>query len=116
MDGDKSTSTTGTRRNLLPWRTHEAVGAFAVALLFFSSTPRLEARQIKPAYTSEEFLKPIKYLAGDELEGRGDGTPELDKAAGYLARRFKEYTLQPAGDHGSYLQRFTITVGAKLGP
>jgi Peptidase family M28/PDZ domain/PA domain len=116
MDRDKSTSTTGTRRNLLPWRTHEAVGAFAVALLFFSSPPRLEARQIKPAYTSEEFLKPIKYLASDELEGRGDGTPELDKAAGYLARRFKEYTLQPAGDHGSYLQRFTITVGARLGP
>ncbi len=116
MDREVSVSTAGMRRNVLRWRTHKAVGAVVVALFFFSSAPRLEAKQAKPAYTSKEFLDPIKHLAGDKLKGRGDGTPELDDAADYIARRFKRYGLQPAGDNGSYLQRFTITVGAKLGP
>jgi hypothetical protein len=50
------------------------------------------------------------------MKGRGDGMKELDEAAHYLAQRFKKFGLQPAGDGGTYLQHFTITVGAKLGP
>jgi peptidase M28-like protein/PDZ domain-containing protein/PA domain-containing protein len=70
----------------------------------------------KPEYTSREFLEPIKFLASDKLQGRGDGKPGLDEAAAYLAKRFKKFGLKPAGDNGTYLQHFTITVGAELGP
>ncbi len=70
----------------------------------------------KPQFTSQEFLDYVKYLAGDELKGRGDGTPELDTAAEYIAAHFRQFGLKPAGDGGTYLQHFTMTVGAKLGP
>jgi hypothetical protein len=66
-------------------------------------------------FTAQEFLEPIKFLASDQLKGRGDGTPELDKAAKYLAAHFHKFGLKPGGDKGSYLQHFTLVVGAKLG-
>ena len=66
-------------------------------------------------FTAQEFLDPIKYLASDQLKGRGDGTPELDKAARYIAHHFHKVGLKPGGDNGTYLQHFTLVVGAKLG-
>jgi Peptidase family M28/PDZ domain/PA domain len=69
-----------------------------------------------PQFTSQEFLDYVKYLASDDLKGRGDGTPELDQAADYIAEHFRQFGLKPAGDNGSYLQHFMMTVGAALGP
>ena len=66
-------------------------------------------------FSAQEFLEPIKFLASDQLKGRGDGTKELDKAANYIADHFRKFGLKPAGDKGTYLQHFTLTVGAKLG-
>jgi hypothetical protein len=73
------------------------------------------ARESKPQFTSKEFLEPIKFLASDELKGRGDGTKELDEAADYIEKRFKEFGLLPGGGSGTYFQRFKITVGAEMG-
>lgn len=61
-----------------------------------------------------KYLDHVKYLASDELKGRGNGTPELDKAAKYLAAQFKAIGIKPAFD-GSYLQPFPLTTNAKLG-
>jgi hypothetical protein len=69
----------------------------------------------QPAFSSQEFLEPIKFLSSDRLKGRGNGTPELDEAARYIAERFRRFGLKPGGDNGTYLQHFMITVGAKLG-
>ena len=66
-------------------------------------------------FSSQEFLDPIKYLASDKLQGRGDGSRQLDEAARYLAHHFKRFGLKPGGDNGTYLQHFMLTVGAKLG-
>lgn len=66
-------------------------------------------------FTAREFLEPIKFLASDELKGRGNGTPELDRAAKYIADHFHKFKLKPAGDHGKYLQSFELVVGANLG-
>jgi hypothetical protein len=67
-------------------------------------------------FSAEEFLEPIKFLSSDELKGRGDGTPELDRAAEYIAARFRKFGLKPAEDTGAYLQHFSLVVSAKLGP
>jgi hypothetical protein len=69
-----------------------------------------------PQFTSQEFLDYVKYLASDELKGRGNGTPELNQAADYIAQHFREFGLKPAGDGGTYLQHFMMTIGAELGP
>ncbi len=67
------------------------------------------------AFSPQQFLEPIKYLSSDELRGRGNGTPELDKAAHYIADHFRADGLKPAGDDGGYLQHYQVTVGAELG-
>lgn len=51
-------------------------------------------------------------LAADEMEGRGTMQPGGDKAAEWLAARYKELGLKPLGDKGSFLQsiKFRETV------
>ncbi len=52
----------------------------------------------------------VAYLASDELGGRGVGAPGVDLAADYIAARFAEYGLVPAGDDGGYRQAFEIPI------
>ena len=85
-----------------------AVVLLVLALSVAAQTP-------SAAFSAQEFLDYIKYLSSDDLKGRGDGTPELDQAANYIADHFKQFGLKPAGDDGTYLQHFTLVVGAKLG-
>ncbi|MEZ5427343.1 MAG: M20/M25/M40 family metallo-hydrolase [Pyrinomonadaceae bacterium] len=51
-------------------------------------------------------------LSADEMEGRGTMQPGGDKAAKWIADRFKALGLKPLGDQGSYLQaiKFKETV------
>ena len=67
------------------------------------------------AFSAQQFLDPIKYLSSDQLRGRGNGTPQLDEAAHYIADHFRADGLKPAGDGDSYLQHYQVTVGAELG-
>jgi hypothetical protein len=46
----------------------------------------------------------LDVLAAPAMRGRGLGTAELDRAAAYLAERFREAGLQPGGDGGTFLQ------------
>jgi hypothetical protein len=46
----------------------------------------------------------LSYLAGPECQGRGTGQPGFQKAADYVAARFKEFGLKPIGDNGTYFQ------------
>lgn len=46
----------------------------------------------------------LNYLAGPECFGRGTGQPGYQKAAEYVAARFKEMGLVPIGDGGTYFQ------------
>jgi hypothetical protein len=46
----------------------------------------------------------MRFLADDLLEGRGTGARGYDVAARYVAARFAELGLEPAGTGGGYLQ------------
>ncbi len=59
---------------------------------------RAALAQLPPVFSETRMLKDIEYLASDELEGRGLGTPGLDKAAAYIARQFSDAGLHPCGD------------------
>lgn len=80
-----------------------------LAALYLSAASRPEAR-IEP----QKYLEHVKILSGPEMRGRGTGTPELEKAAHYVARQFKKTGLEPI-DGKSYLQAFSVTTNAKLG-
>lgn len=73
--------------------------------------PRQPLAELKPVFSGKRMMEHIKYLSSDELKGRGLGTPELDKAAGYIAEKFREYGLKPMGK--SYYQTFTHTFSDK---
>jgi hypothetical protein len=64
---------------------------------------------------ANQYLEDIKYLASDQLKGREDGTPELDKAGEYIAKQFRSFGLRPAGDGGRYLQPFQVTTSTRPG-
>lgn len=59
--------------------------------------------------TPEELRQHVAYLASDELEGRASGEPGLRMAAAYLAAYLETYGLKPAGDDGTYFQKFRVS-------
>jgi hypothetical protein len=64
--------------------------------------------------SSTEYLDIIKYLASPELRGRATGSPELEKAAGYIRDQFRGMNLKPLSGE-SYYQDFDVTTNARLG-
>ncbi len=65
---------------------------------------------LEPVFSAGRMMETVKYLASDELKGRGIGTLELDKAAEFIAKKFEEYGLLPGSDDGSYFQSWTQNV------
>ena len=55
-----------------------------------------------PPGSPEALRRRVEYLASDALQGRGNGLPGMDAAADYIAARFKEAGLQPAGPDGYF--------------
>jgi peptidase M28-like protein/PDZ domain-containing protein/PA domain-containing protein len=62
----------------------------------------------------QRYLNHIKYLASPEMRGRASGSPELEKAANYIAAQFRSIGLKPV-EGTSYRQAFSVTTNAKLG-
>ncbi|MFQ5628751.1 MAG: M28 family peptidase [bacterium] len=50
----------------------------------------------------------MAFLASDELQGRETGTHSLDVAARYIATELAKMNLKPVGDHGTFLQHYTL--------
>jgi hypothetical protein len=68
-----------------------------------------------PAIDGDRLLGHIKFLASDDMKGRGDGSPELDRASDYIAQQFKEIGLNPGGDMGTWFQSFELVAGLVVG-
>jgi aminopeptidase YwaD len=62
---------------------------------------------------AQHYLNDIKTLSAPAMEGRGDGTKGLTRAAHLIEERFKSLGLEPAGA-SSYFQPFTLVTGAEL--
>jgi hypothetical protein len=60
---------------------------------------------LKPVFSEKRIMNSVKYLASEELKGRGLGTPEIDEAAEYIANEFKSAGLQTIKN--TYYQEFT---------
>ena len=89
-----------------------AIRRVAAAMLVVGALVTLSAAtRIDP----QAYLNHIKFLASDELKGRGNGTPELDRAADYIASQFRAAGLAPGGDNGTYFQKFEIVTGWTVG-
>jgi Zn-dependent M28 family amino/carboxypeptidase len=65
--------------------------------------------------SGEKIRAHVKYLASDELEGRGVGTRGEKLATEYIASQLKLQGVNPGGDDGTYYQRVPL-VGATTLP
>src|SRR5262245_44565862 len=66
-------------------------------------------RQRITELSSQRYMKDVTFLARDEMKGRGNGMPELDVAADYIAEQFRQAGLVPKGENGTYFQPFEVT-------
>lgn len=57
-------------------------------------------------FSSKRMMDVVRFLSGPNLKGRGIGTPELDRAADYIAERFKDAGLIPGGDNGGWFEEW----------
>lgn len=96
----------------------------ALALLLASPACTRDAGDAAPADTSgapaslpppandsaagQRIEADLRALADDAMEGRETGTPGYDRAAEYVAARFAEIGLEPAGDDGTWFQRIPM--------
>jgi hypothetical protein len=75
-------------------------------------TRREPLASLPVAFSKKRMLETIRFLSSDEFRGRGLGTEELDRAAQYIAGKFQEAGLEPAGDSkGSYFQTWKDQIG-----
>lgn len=67
------------------------------------------SQSIDKIINSKEVERIERVLAADEMRGRMTFSPEIDKAAEFIAAEFKKAGIQPLKDN-SYFQAFTIPV------
>jgi hypothetical protein len=75
----------------------------------------MTARADSPAEVERRLARTARFLASDELEGRGLGTPGIRRAGDFIADQFREIGLTTDVFDGQPHQRFEITLGAELG-
>jgi Zn-dependent M28 family amino/carboxypeptidase len=91
---------------------HVQVATLALALL--APLPLAAQRSAAPdariasMVRADALWAPLRFLADDQLEGRGTARRGGDLAVLYLASRFTDLGLEPAGDSGTYLQQVPI--------
>ena len=61
-----------------------------------------------PPVSRDEVSRILGFLASDNMKGRGNHTPELYKAAMFIAREFEKDSLLFVPGHHSYFHPFTL--------
>lgn len=86
-----------------------------ILLVFFStqiafSQDDTETRILDQFHSirSQEMMTWMEKLCSPEFNGRLTGTPEFVASARWVAEKFKEWGIKPAGDNGDYFQWFNI--------
>ncbi|MHB9040153.1 MAG: M20/M25/M40 family metallo-hydrolase, partial [Melioribacteraceae bacterium] len=83
----------------------------------YNVLPELPKRKalamLTPVFSSERMLKTVQYLASEELAGRAPGSTGINKAADFIAEKFKNAGLLPGADDGTYFQKWDEVVDAK---
>ena len=91
-------------------RSAAAVSLFS-AILLAAPASRLGNGDI----STQRYIEDVRFLSSDNMKGRGTGTPELEKAAKFIAQQFHKAGLQPI-DGKSYAQAFSVSINSHTGP
>lgn len=82
---------------------------FSMSSVVFSQNDA-ETKLLKQFHTitSEEMMTWVEKLCSPEFNGRLTGTPEYLASAEWVAGKFREWGIKPAGDIGTYFQWFNL--------
>lgn len=86
-----------------------------LALLLLPLGPNLAAENAEVAERQGRLLNDIKYLASDDLEGRGVGTQGLNLASEYIKTQFAKAGLDVSRVNGDAYHKFNLITDSKLG-
>jgi hypothetical protein len=84
------------------------IGVILVVLLFFSPSFTKDKKATKITFDEKAAWIYIRDMSTDGMRGRKSGQPSGVMGEEYIASKFKEWGLEPAGDDGTYFQNFTI--------
>ncbi len=78
-----------------------------------------QLKQVMDSISDDMLLAYVKKLSSDDYVGRLTGTPEYKACARWVASRFEEWGLKPAGDNNSFLRSYpnpytVVFVGGEL--
>ena len=76
--------------------------------LLMTTTFFVFAQDIDAIINAKEVERIERKLASDEMRGRRVFTPDIDRAADFIADEFKKIGLQTWGNSGSYMQEFAM--------
>src|SRR5262245_41251950 len=96
------------RRLKLPSQFEAVIAPCLVVWLVLTSAAQIPATTGVESIRADELRQKLTYLASEKFKGRGNGTPELNMAAEYIAGVFEKNGLKPVGDRGTYYQHFQI--------
>ncbi|MEA2723450.1 MAG: hypothetical protein QOH59_1221, partial [Gemmatimonadales bacterium] len=71
-----------------------------------TATPLTRAAE---TITEDDVMRRVGLIAADSMMGRSTPSHGLERTAEYVAREFQRAGLRPAGETGTYLQRFGVT-------
>lgn len=120
-DGGKLTWTSNRTSNktsqifFADWN-HQAALELLAASPDAETTASASLPDTEAAFSGDDLLKHITYLASEELQGRLTGTEGERLATEYVAGMFAKFGLDPAGNDGTYFDPFEFTAGVDLGP
>lgn len=83
-------------------------GCSAIDLGFGQEAEKSAPVTLNDTITLEQVTQDVTYLASDELEGRHNFTPNIRKAADFIAKRFNEVGLSPAPSAPDFKQQYLV--------
>ncbi len=93
-----------------------------VFLCLTASCQLLKSDSVPPASSSfdrsinaSDFKQYVYYLASEDMLGRDTGSVQENIYQPYLVSLLKKWGLAPAGDNGTYRQKFDLVLGVELG-
>lgn len=89
------------------------IGSFSLALMVTASVAmaiQMPTLDLSREATIKRIGDEVKFLASDELEGRGVNTKGIEVTANYIRDEFKKFGLKSGVADGSYFQPFDITL------
>lgn len=81
--------------------------ALLVLLPLITITPQTAEKKI-PVIEKKTVEYWVNYLASDSMMGRRNGSPQMKVAAGWLAKKFKEFGIKPFKGYEDYIQHYFI--------